>query len=1063
MNSSSTLLMQYWRQLSGLSRLASALLLAALLCAGGPLRAQPTGPVTASGRVLDASGEPLIGVSVRVKDAEIGTITDPEGRYTLQVPDAQRTLIFSYVGFQTLERGLKGNGLMNITLRADQNSLDEVVVIGYGEVKRSDLTGSVGSVNVEDLNKAPVKSFDDALAGRVAGVQVTSPDGQPGAAPNIIIRGGNSITQDNSPLYVIDGFPIEDYNNNAINPSDIESIQILKDASATAIYGSRGANGVVLITTKRGSDAAPTISYDTYYGVQESISKAKLMDPYEFVKLQIEFDSVTARQLYLSNGRTLESYRTANGIDWQKQILRQAAMWSHSLAIRGGSKGTRYSVSGSILNQDGTILNSGFKRYQGRLTLDQDVKQNLRVGMNANFSNISTYGTQVGGSSNSDFALLTSLYGYRPVNGTGDLDLLLNQAEDEDVTSSSNYQWNPLYTVKNEVRNRITNQLTANAYAEYSFSPSLKLRVTGGVDRRLLRYEVFNNSMTRTGNTNNPNGQNGVNGSITFTETNNYVNENTLTFNKLFKRYHRITSVTGVTFQGTRTMISGGGAILIPNEQLGLSGMDEGIPYSIASLRSQNTLASALERVNYAYRGKYLLTVSFRADGSSKFAPGNKWSYFPSLAAAWHLNKEKFMRGIKPLSDAKLRASYGLIGNNRVTDYAYLASLGLPVGESYSPGGVFTRGIVPLTIGNPNLKWETTRELNLGFDLGFIDQRITLSADVYRKKTTDLLLAAQLPPTSGYSSAFQNIGAVQNQGLELTLNTVNVSSKAFSWTSNLNIAFNRTKVLELTRNQTYIQSTVGWSSSSGYGNVPAYEAVIGQPVAMFYGYQWVGNYQTSDFDQSSTGAYTLKADVPNNGNARASIKPGDIKYADLNGDNVVDNSDRSIIGNPNPDFIGGFSNNFTYKNFDLNIFLQGSYGGELLNANRIMFEGGALKNGLNQFASYADRWTPENPTNELYRVNGQGPRVYSTRIIEDGSYLRLKTLNLGYTIPTTWVRFAHLKTLRFYASAQNLITWTRYSGNDPEVSIYSSPLTPGFDFSAYPRARTLTLGLNLSL
>ena len=1046
-----------------------ALLLPLLLA--GAADAQPTTPAadgtTVTGTVLDATGEALIGVSVRLKDGSGGTITDEKGQYSLRVPSAKdAVVVFSYVGFVTVDRPLKGNTIANVKMQADPNSLDEVIVVGYGEVRRADLTGSVGSVNVEDLNKAPVKSFDDALAGRVAGVQVTSPDGQPGASPNIVIRGGNSVTQSNSPLYVVDGFPIEDYNNNAINPSDIESIQVLKDASSTAIYGSRGANGVILITTKRGSDASPTISYDTYYGLQESISRAKLMDPYEFVRLQYDFDSVNTRRLYLSNGRTLESYRNAPSVDWQKQLFRLAPIWTHNLAVRGGSKGTRYSISGSVFNQEGTIINSGFRRYQGRVTLDQDVKTHLRVGLTANFSNISTYGTQVGGSSNSDLAFLTSLYGYRPIasNG-GDLTALLENAEDPDVASATNYQWNPVFTARNELRERTTNQLTTNAFVEYGYGKSLKLRVSGGVNRSVLRYDQFNNSMTRTGNVNNVNGFNGVNGSITFTEVNNYVNENTLTFNKKYKRSHRFTSVTGFTLQGQRRMVSGGGAVLVPNESLGISGLDEGTPYTVASSKTNNTLMSFLERINYSYKDRYLLTLAARADGSSKFAAGNKWSYFPSGAIAWNITKENFLLDNKVISEAKLRASYGLIGNNRVSDFAYLPSLTLPVNDSYSPGGLFVRGTVPTTIGNPDLRWETTREVDFGLDLGVLDQRVTLTADVYRKQTRDLLLASQLPPTSGYGSAFQNVGAIQNQGLELTLNTVNVTGKAFTWNSNFNIAFNRNKVLELTRNQDFIQTAVSWSSSSGYGNVPAYYAQIGQPVAQFYGFQWVGNYQYSDFlpRTSNTAPWVLKADVPNNGKARSSIAPGEIKYADLNGDGVVDNTDRVVIGNPNPKFIAGFSNTFTFKGFDLNVFFQGSYGNDILNGNRIIFEGGALKNGLNQFASYADRWTPENPTNELYAVGGQGPRVYSTRIIEDGSFVRLKTVNLGYNVPATFMRYIKLRSVRVYASAQNLITWTKYSGNDPEVSIYDSPLTPGFDFSAYPRARTLTLGLNLTL
>ena len=415
------------------------------------------------------------------------------------------------------------------------------------------------------------------------------------------------------------------------------------------------------------------------------------------------------------------------------------------------------------------------------------------------------------------------------------------------------------------------------------------------------------------------------------------------------------------------------------------------------------------------------------------------------------------------MSDAKIRASYGVTGNNRVGDYASFSTLSLPVADSYSPGGVYIRGAAPVALGNPNLKWESTAEADLGLDLGFFNQRVVLTADLYRKKTTDLLLNSQLPPTSGYLTAFQNIGAVQNQGVELTLATVNLAQKAFGWTSNFNIAFNQTKVLELSQNQDFLLTTVPWSSASGYGNVPAYIAQVGQPVSQMYGFEWAGNYQLNDFNETTPGNYTLKDGVPNNGITRSSIRPGDIKYADLNGDGVVDNNDRKTIGNPNPKFIGGFSNNFTFKGFDLNVFLQFSYGNDILNANRIIFEGGALKPGLNQFASYANRWTIDNPTNDLYRVGGQGPRVYSTRIIEDGSYLRLKTVNLGYTFPAPLARRAHLQSLRVYAAAQNLLTWTNYSGNDPEVSAYGSALTPGFDFSVYPRARTFTFGLNFSL
>lgn len=1016
-----------------------------------------------SGTVRDSHNVTLPGVSVKLKGTAIGAITDIDGKYSVSVTNTNAVLIFSFIGYTTREVTVKAGQVNDVVLSDESVGLNEVVVIGYGSVKRKDLTGSVGTVNMKDINKAPVKSFDDALAGRIAGVEVVSPDGQPGAAPNIVIRGGNSVTQDNSPLYVVDGFPIENYNNNAINPADIESIEVLKDASSTAIYGSRGANGVIIITTKKGVSGAPVVSYDGFYGLQQNTSSIKLMDPYEYVKYQLELNPATATTAFLSNGMTLDSYNDVPSIDWQKQIFHNAAMQSHNIALRGGNADTKYAVSGNILNQDGNIINSGFRRYQGRMALDQNLGKKIKVGINANYSNIFTHGTQVGGGTNTAYNLLINTWTYRPIaGGTQSLDDLLNNDQDADVAGATNYQWNPTLTAQNELNNKTTNQLTANAYLQYSFLKDFVFKVTGGVNTSNLRADIFNNSKTVTGNINSPLGTRGVNGSVTTTQLNNYVNENTLTYSHTFHKDHHLDVLGGVTIQGNTSSVFGARSIFVPNESLGISGLDEGTPYTITSAISKNNLMSYLGRVNYNYKSKYLVTANFRADGSSKFPPNNRWGYFPSGAFAWHITEEDFMKKLGFLSDTKLRASYGVTGNNRVSDFAYYSALAQTAVNAYSPGGNVISGAYPAALGNQNLKWESTYEKDLGIDLGFLQQRITFTADVYRKKTTDLLLNAQLPTSSGYSTAYENIGSVQNEGLELTLNTINVTNKTFTWSSSFNISFNRNKLLSLANGQTELQTITNFNTGNSFAANPSFDAIVGQPVAQFYGFVRDGNYQYSDFDQPTPGTYVLKTTVPNNGATRASIQPGDIKYKDLNGDGVVDNKDRTTIGNPSPKFSGGFSNNFSYKGIDLNVFLQYSYGNKVFNFNRLILEGSNTF-GANQDVTFENRWTPTNQNNDVFRTRGGGPSVYSDRIVEDGSYLRLKTVNLGYTLPASMLKKARFRSIRVYLSAQNLLTWTKYTGNDPEVSIYNTALTPGVDYSAYPRAKVYTVGINLSL
>ncbi|MDQ8005881.1 MAG: TonB-dependent receptor [Pedobacter sp.] len=1015
-----------------------------------------------NGVVIDAKGETIPGVAVRIKGSQTTTQTNLNGAYSITVPNNQAILVFSYIGFVTQEQKINNRTQINVSLKEEQTNLNEVVVIGYGAVKKGDLTGSVGQVNIADLNKAPVRSFEEALAGRVAGVQVTSQDGQPGSGIDVVIRGAGSVTQDNSPLYVIDGFPIENPDNNAINPEDIESIDVLKDASATAIYGARGANGVIIITTKGGIDGKAVINYNGYYGIQDILQEIEVLNPYEFIKYQLERQPATTTSLYLGGDKILEDYRNVEGVNWQDKLFRTTPIQSHTISIRGGNKDTKYSLSGSVFGQEGIVRGSDYDRVQGRFRLDQTVSSKFKVGINTNYSHTVRRGEQpsaLSGSSNTS-ALMFSVWGYRPVSGNPNVDLFDEVDEDLDLQNDSRF--NPILNAENRINNRKTSTLIANAYGEYAFNKYLKLRVSGGVTRETIKDEVFNGSNTFSGSPLTASGRNnGVNGSFGYGERNSYLNENILTYNRRINKDNDLSVVGGFTIQGRESTNFGARALQIPNEQLILSGLDEGIPTSITANETDFTLASFLGRVNYVFKTKYTLTASFRADGSSKFSPSNKWSYFPSAAFAWRMKNENFLKNIKQLSDAKLRISYGVTGNNRVNDFAYLSEFTLPPNNSYGFNNSIAKGSIPFRLGNPDLRWETSRQLDIGLDLGFLKDRISLTADVYRKTTVDLLLDASLPASLGFSSTFKNIGSVENKGLELTINTVNVKNKKFTWNSSFNISFNRNKVLALAQNQETLLTNIGWDNF--YREIPAYIAKVGQPLGLFYGYVWDGNYQYEHFNRTASGTYELKPTVTANTLDASLVQPGDIKYKDLNGDLKIDNNDLTIIGNPNPDFIGGFSNNFTYKGFDLNIFFQYSYGNEIFNANRLIFEGGPGRPQLNQYATVINRWTPENQTNGIYRAGGDQTRAYSSRVIEDGSFIRLKTVALGYRMPKKLMERLKVNNLRLFVSAQNLYTWSNYSGFDPEVSSRNSALTPAFDYSVYPRARTITFGLNFDL
>lgn len=1033
--------------------------------------------VLVKGTVKDNLGEGVPGASVQVKGTSQGTITDLDGKFAFSVPNKNAIIVISFIGYVTVEQKVDTQKPMVITLREDTKTLDEVVVVGYQEVRKRDLTGSVAKANMNDVLTAPVASFDQALGGRIAGVNVTSGEGMPGGTMNIVIRGNNSLTQENSPLFVIDGFPVEDTSaSSTLNPSDIESIDFLKDASATAIYGARGANGVVIVTTKKGKVGRAQLTYDGSFGVQHITRTIPMMNAYEFVKLQNEMYPTVVAGSYLMNyeGKqwTLEDYRNIDQYNWQDEIFQTAWQQSHTLRLTGGTEGVRYNASLSYYDQDGTLLETGYKRMQGRMnTVVRRGKLNMSLTTNYSRS-IQTGSTPSATSYSGMNNLFYSVWGYRPVTSPDTpLSFLMDSATDNAVDSSNDYRFNPILSLKNEYRKNYINNLQMNGFAEYEVINGLKVKVSAGYTYDARKNDQFNNSKTRYGG---PTSTDKVNAQVTRSERLTWLNENTVTYQTNIKKKHFINALAGITFQNSDYEAYAFRTTHIPNESLGMAGMSEGQASTSSSVKSSWSMLSYLGRINYNYKSKYYATASFRVDGSSKFNKNNRFGYFPSASLAWTFTEEEFMKPIKSiLSNGKLRFSWGLTGNNRIGEYDYYqllsvlkSRIGSYTATNSIPSGVYpfendatNAGTVPISLQNKNLKWETTEQWNLGVDLSFFDERIGLTMDIYQKNTRDLLLAAQLPYSSGFYNATKNIGKVRNDGLEISLNTLNIKTRDFQWSSNFNISFNKNKVLALSENQTALMTAVQFDQN--YNGQSSYIAKIGLPMGLMYGYVYEGTYKYDDFNKSGN-SYSLKSSVPHF-STENNTQPGMPKYADLNGDGVVDSNDRTIIGRGLPVHTGGLTNDFTYKGIDLSIFFQWSYGNDIMNANRLFFESSNNRSReLNQYASYTNRWTADNPTSDIpAATNSSSNRVISSRIIEDGSFLRLKNVTIGYTFPSQMTKKWKIDKARIYVAAQNLWTWTGYSGYAPEVSVRNSALTPGLDYSSYPRAYSVSFGVSL--
>lgn len=1035
--------------------------------------------VTVSGIVSDQLG-PLPGATVYEEGkTSNGTITDSNGKYKITVaPDAN--LIISCLGYADVKIEVLNRSKIDVSLKESTETLaaSEVVSVGYGSIARRDLTGSVSKVNMDDISRSTPMNFDQALAGRVAGVVVTTSDGAVGAEANIIIRGNNSLTQSSAPLYVIDGFPTESSFATSISPADIESIDILKDASASAIYGARGANGVIIITTKKGSQGKPTINFSSSWTGSMIANKTDMLNGYEFVRLDDEYawNRREARSSYLmeflpdgtvdNDYYKLEDYLSSPWVDWQDHVYREAFSQNYNISMGGGNDktGTSYNVSFSAVDQNGILVESNFNRYSVNSKLKQKLSDNVSVDINLSYSRATTNGIQPSTSDSGSMVstyLLYSVWGFRPTRplrfgAVGDA--FINQLVDEEVSNPDAFRFNPVANVKNSYRRLQRDYLNGNIALNWDIIKGLRLRVTGGYNQYRTRNESFNGSQTMSGHPASPLGM-GPNGQILNTDLTAYLNENTLTYDQTFGMDHNFQAMVGFTVQGETQRHTGVAANHIQSELLGVEGINTGEYQAITPYRWDWSLLSGLARINYNYAHKYYLTASLRSDGSSKFSKVNRWGFFPSGSIAWTFSNESWAKNSGWFNNGKLRASWGMTGNNRTqTPYDFYARLITHPGYNnldYVRDGKTVSGYYRENMENPYLEWETTAQTNIGLDLSFLQNRISLTADVYQKDTYDLLLQATMPASSGYETAMINVGSIRNKGVEFCLELIPVQTKNFTWSSTINFGMNNNTVIALANNQTSLVSTIQWNTR--YTSQNPYVTKVGMPTGLMYGFRYLGTYKYDEFHNGTL----LKEGIAYMG-VRENVRPGDPKYEDVNQDGIINDSDRTVIGIGQPLHTGGWNNSFSFYGVDMSIFMNWSYGNDVLNANRLIFEN-YDGTQLNQFGTMRNAWSMQrNPNSDIPRAGANNMENYSSRVVEDASFLRIKTLTIGYTFPSKLLSRAKIKSLRVYLTADNLFTFTNYSGPDPEVSTRSSVLTPGFDWSAYPRARSLTGGLSFS-
>ncbi|MVN90594.1 SusC/RagA family TonB-linked outer membrane protein [Mucilaginibacter sp. HME9299] len=1045
------------------------------------VKTQNEAALQVKGIVTDESKQPLPGVNIRIKGGAVGAVSLADGRFTINVPDKGTILVFSMLGFETREVTINDNQPLTIVLKQVTSRLDDIVVVGYGTQRKADLTGSVASVKANEIQQAKSVSFMEAMQGRLAGVQVTSSSGEPGAAANITIRGTNSFNSGTQPLYVIDGVQIDVNNAEAassglgstaltnplagISPNDIASIEVLKDASATAIFGSRGANGVIVITTKSGKANTSSFEFNNYTGFAWAPKHILMLGAQDYASYRLANNTADQNYAIDTNGDQIydqvKDLSSIESHDWQKEALRTAITQNYGLSFSGGTAKTNFFTSASYLNQQGLIINNNFERYGLLMKVNHNVTDRLRLSANVNLSHATGRGVASNGGNDvrNYNGLMQMLLITRPLNAPDPAQLALDP---DGAAVSSPVDFANL-SYKKSPLSRVLTDIGAN----YRIINGLNLDVRGSaVITQSENNEFYPGTVSWGFPTN----------GLAFLNTSKSINwyqTSTLTYNKRFAKVHSLNALAGfeMNFYDIETFsLQGRGFDIQSVNPVFNFGSVKLIPVPPATSKVRNTRVSQFFRVNYGYNDKYLLTATIRNDASSRLADGRKSSLFPSAGLAWRVSKESFLQNNKVVSDLKLRGSFGVTGNERIPAYQYFPTFGQVFYASAT--GAATLGIAPNTVANPDLKWETTYAYDLGFDLSLFKDRITLTADAYLKQTKDLLVLADIPAQSGFLRQYQNLGQVDNKGIELALNTINIRKGNFSWSSNINVSINRNKVISL-GGVPFIPVTVYGGPIGTLGRVTQ-----GQPIGTGYGYVFDGIYQLNDFvitnaagtvinpsavtDANLIGyTYTPKPGVPRGPNRNA--RPGDIKFKDLNNDGLTNSSDAQVITNSNPKHYGGFSNNFTYKNFDLSVLFNWSYGNDILYVGR-----GRIEAGQSTFANpsgqyWFNRWTVANPSNTYPGISSQGRLDVSSYYKEDGSFLRLRNLTLGYNLnETKALRKIGIKGLRVYATGVNLYTWTNYSGFDPEINSYT-PLLPGVDNISYPRERSIIFGLNIKL
>ncbi|HTJ11817.1 MAG TPA: TonB-dependent receptor [Dinghuibacter sp.] len=971
-------------------------------------------PVTVTGHITDEKGAPMSGVTVLVKGTRTGTVSDADGNFTLQIPDPGSTLVLSHVGYLDSEVPLRGRTTLAIGMKVANTSLNQVVIVGYGTVKKGDLTGSVTKIDGGDVQSAPVASVDQALQGKAAGVQVTSISGAPGAGTTIRIRGGNSINASNEPLYVVDGF-IGGGDLTSINVADIESIEILKDASATAIYGARGANGVILITTKHGRAGTAEITANVYTGFQELPKEVSLLTGPQLAQY------VNERAALFNSAPVYPDVSKVTNTDWQKVITRHAGMVNANLGFSGGTEKVTYYLSGNYFNQDGIILNSGFQRYQTRLNLRLKLAPWLTFGTDMNFSR-----SKFNNNKTSLYDILKTAPTSLPVkDSTGNYTIL--------SPLSGQVFENPVATALESINNSYATALLGGWYLEASFHNGLRFRSTFDIDADDSTNEQYAPGTLPLNLAENIGGS----AQLSALQSFNWQNENTVSYTRDFGKHH-VDLVGGFTYQHEVDKFFQAKGAGFTNDDLTFNNLSTGNPLqaSNSSNYSAWTIASLLGRANYSFEDKYLLTVSARQDGSSRLAANHKYAFFPSAAVAWKLGNEQFIRDLHWFSDLKLRASYGKTGNQAIAVYSTLPSL--QVTNVWFNGQQqlgYTLGNIP----NSDLKWETTNQADIGLDAGFFKGRLTLDADAYYKKTYNLLLNVPIAGTTGYSSRLANVGSTRNAGVELLVSGTVIQQRDFAWTLSFNIAGNRNKVLALGAGKQFIDIADG------------YRLIVGKPAPVFWGAKAEGVFHTQEEVNALPGY-------------QASLVPGDIKFRDVNGNGKYDGAaDDTIIGNPAPKYFGGFSSLFRYKRLTLNIYFEYSHGNDVINSLGTRWFAGDYASNVGAIAT--GRWEPSNTTSNIPRAGADArinvnSQAYSFAV-QNGSFLRLKTLQLSYNLSPRNLKWMHDASLFFTAS--NLWIHDHYTwGYDPEVSTNgTSPVLAGGDQASYPQNRSFLFGINL--